>query len=91
MAFYLFKKIVNNCEQATLLILKKNEQGLSLKERLKLFYHLLFCDLCKRFGSQTLFVDDALHKCCDHLSYFPTHILSEELKKKIQQLVDNVN
>jgi hypothetical protein len=90
MAFYLFRKIVFNCEQATLLILKKNEHGLSLKEKLKLFYHLLFCDPCKRFGTQTLIIDDAVHKCSEHLSHFPSHTLPEESKKKMQQLVDNL-
>jgi hypothetical protein len=49
---YLFRKTVYNCRQATLLSIKKEEGKITLVESLKLRYHLLFCDPCRRFIEQ---------------------------------------
>ena len=91
MALYLFRKIVFNCEQATFLMVKKTEQKLSVKERLKLFYHLLFCDPCKRFKLQTQIIDKSLHDCHEHLSHHPSEMLSTESKEKIQRTIDSIS
>lgn len=91
MALYLFMKIVFNCEHATFLMARKTEQKLSLKERLKLFYHLLFCDPCKRFKVQTQLIDKTLHDCREHLSHHPSQMLSSASKEKIQRTIDSTD
>ena len=90
MALYIFRKIIFNCEQATFLLAKKSEQKLSLKERAKLFYHLLFCDPCRRFKVQTQIIDKTLHDCREHLSHHPSQTLSAEAKEKIQRSIDSI-
>ena len=91
MKFYLFRKIVFNCKQATFLITKKSERRLSIPENLKLFYHLLFCEPCKDFSKQSHIIDDAMHHCQEELSQHPPHILPEDSKKKIQEMIDDNN
>lgn len=49
---YPFRKIVFDCKQATLLSIKKAEGKISFIERVKLSYHLLYCDPCRRFIRQ---------------------------------------
>lgn len=49
---YPFRRIVFDCKQATLLSIKKAEGKISLFERLKLSYHLLYCDPCRQFIKQ---------------------------------------
>jgi hypothetical protein len=89
MKFYLFKKTIYNCKQATFLITKKSEQKLSIAENLKLFYHLLFCDPCKEFAKQSHIIDGAMHDCQETLSQHPPHVLPEAAKKKIQEMIDS--
>ena len=50
------KKLIINCEKATFLISKKEEDKLSLSERIDLFFHLSICKLCKQFESQTKYI-----------------------------------
>lgn len=54
---YLFRKTVFDCRQATLLSIKREEGRITLVELLKLRYHLLFCDPCKRFIGQWQLLD----------------------------------
>lgn len=49
MGIYPFKKIVFNCKQATLLSLKKEQGKISFIEKIKLAYHLFYCDPCQHF------------------------------------------
>jgi hypothetical protein len=49
---YPFRKTVFNCKQATLLSIKKDEGKITPTERLKLWYHLLYCGPCNRFIAQ---------------------------------------
>jgi hypothetical protein len=91
MSVYLFRKIVFNCKQATLFIIKKSERKLSVTERFKLFYHLLFCGPCKKFAEQSLLMDEALQHFHDHLAHHPSHTLPERSKGKMQQLIDEIN
>jgi hypothetical protein len=46
-----FKKTLYNCKQATLLSLKRDEGRISLVERVKLAYHLLYCEPCRKFNA----------------------------------------
>jgi len=82
-----FKKTLYNCKQATLLIVKKSETSLSLKERCQLFYHLLFCDPCNNFKKQSGEIDKMLHSFNDHLSQHPSHHLPDKKKQEIDTLL----
>ena len=89
MKIYLFKKTVLDCKQATLLSLKKEEGKASISERVKLFYHLLFCIYCKRFIKQSSIINHIGKGIANSIFTNPPHILSAIIKEDIQKQIDN--
>jgi hypothetical protein len=81
---YLFRKTVYNCKQATQLALKKEEGDISLAERAKLFYHLLYCYSCRFFVKQSRLIDQTTKRVMDEKLESPPYQLSDEKKKAIQ-------
>lgn len=90
MKIYPFKKTVFNCKQATLLSLQKEEGTISVKERLKLFYHLLYCKYCKRFVKQSSIINAKNTDFSNSLFTHPPHLLSPQKKELIQQQIDTL-
>ena len=78
---YPFRSIVYNCKQATLLSIKKAEGKISSLEAVKLQYHLMFCDPCRRFIQQWEMLDGSKKQLVD----FPLFKLSEEARSRIQR------
>jgi hypothetical protein len=76
-----FRKTMFNCKQATLLSIKKEEGKITPVERLKLWYHLLYCDPCRRFIYQW----SVLTK-----KKFTLISMSDQAKKRIQQKIDEM-
>lgn len=89
MKIYLFKKTVLDCKQATLLSLKKEEGKISIPERVKLFYHLLYCIYCRRFVKQSSIINQMGKAVADSIFTHPPHSLSEKIKDDIQHQIDN--
>ncbi len=85
---YLFRKIVFNCKQATLLSLKKEEGKASLKERVALWYHLLYCDSCRRFVVQSKKMDKFLSDIKNQEKQQPANQLPDDVKKRLQDQID---
>ncbi len=56
---YLFKNIIFDCKQATLLSLKRDQGKITFIESVRLKYHLLFCDPCRQFIAQSHQIDKA--------------------------------
>jgi uncharacterized membrane protein len=88
MAIYLFRKIVFNCKQATLLSLKKEEGKASLKERALLWYHLLYCNSCRRFVIHSKKMNNFLSDLNKQETGQPTHIIPDDVKKVLQDRID---
>lgn len=86
--FYPFRKTVFDCKQATLLSVKRDEGTITLFERVKLAYHLLYCDPCRRFIAQSAMIDNATSSLGEALSAAPPFALPDALKEKIQQEID---
>jgi hypothetical protein len=89
MKVYLLKKTVFNCKQATLLSLKKEEGKISILERAKLSYHLLYCSYCRNFVKQSSIINDIGKGIIDSFFTHPPHTLSAKVKESIQQQIDN--
>ena len=89
MKVYPFKKTVFNCKQATLLSLKKEAGKISIFERVKLFYHLLYCSPCKRFVKQSSVINQIGIEVISSIFTHPPHTLSATIKDNIQQQIDN--
>jgi hypothetical protein len=79
------KKIIYNCKQATLLSLKKEEGRASVKERIQLWVHLLYCVFCRRFVQQSKHINHAMHHLAQQQGQQPVHQLPESLKATLQQ------
>jgi hypothetical protein len=46
-----------NCKESTRLTIKKEENKLTLREKLELSFHLLICKYCKSFSKQSLWIN----------------------------------
>jgi L-lactate utilization protein LutB len=89
MKVYLFKKTVFDCKQATMLSLKKEEGKITIMERVKLFYHLLYCIYCRRFVKQSSIINHIGKDVINSIFTHPPHTLSAAIKEDIQQQIDN--
>jgi hypothetical protein len=67
------------CKQATLLICKKQEHSLTLRERFQLYVHLYLCVFCRRFLKQTRMISKEAGKVASEQK------LSEEEKRKMSK------
>ncbi|MDN3654837.1 hypothetical protein QWZ08_04305 [Ferruginibacter paludis] len=89
MKIYLFRKTVFDCKQATLLSLKKEGGKITIMERVKLFYHLLYCVYCRRFEKQSSIINHLGEGVINSIFTDPPHTLSDKAKENIQQQIDN--
>lgn len=49
-----------SCREATRLVARSMEQRLTWKERLALRFHLMMCDVCRRYRDQLIWLDRTL-------------------------------
>jgi hypothetical protein len=80
-------KIAYNCRKATLLIEKKQLDGLSLREKLELKIHLAGCIVCRVFERQSILINRMVHD----LLYSPKVTglkLDEKYKKQLQERIE---
>ncbi len=87
---YLFRKTVFNCHQATLLSIKRDQGAINLFERLKLSYHLLYCDPCRQFITQSRKLDQAGRELNQMMSSRPPFALTEAAKGRMQKIVETL-
>lgn len=87
---YLFKKTVYNCHQATLLSIKRDQGAITLFERVKLGYHLMYCDPCRRFIVQSQKLDHAGQDLSERLSIRPPFSLSDQARVRLQKITDTL-
>ena len=78
---YLFSKTVFDCRQATFLSVKKDEGTITPFERAKVWYHMLYCEPCRRFARQWDFLKQAKRPTSFALQ--PPFTLSAEAREKI--------
>jgi hypothetical protein len=84
---YLFKKIVFDCHQATFLSIKKDAGTITLIERLKLSYHLLYCDPCRQFIKQSHAIDRSGKTFHDMLASNPPFRLPDHVRDDLAKLL----
>lgn len=78
-----------SCEQAGLLLSKKQHQSLSYFDTIKLKLHLIVCKVCRIYKIEI----DLLHNDLQHLNMCSVegcshHILSTDQKKKITSSIE---
>lgn len=78
-----------SCEEASLLLLKKEENKISQYEKIQLWLHLSVCELCREFQQQNRFINKNLEL------YFNNHEdnieLSQEQKEKMKDSLQERN
>lgn len=65
---------MRNCRDITLLISKELDNESTLAERFAVGLHVLMCNRCKNFQTQSTFISKAAHRFTEHLG--------EEIEKK---------
>jgi len=83
-----FPHIVYDCKQATLLSIKREEGKITLFERTKLTYHLLYCGPCRRFIEQWYGLK---RKSAGLLAAKPPFSIPSEVRDRIQKQMDLMN
>lgn len=87
---YPFKKTIFDCKQATLLSIKKEQGAITFPERIKLRYHLLFCDPCRRFIDQSKKIDDAGRALDQQMLAHPPFRLSDDTRERMKKIVESL-
>ena len=85
----LLRKVMYNCKEATLLIVKREQEQLSLLARFKLYYHLLNCGVCRSFQAQSMFINSLTHKIAGSLDFDPPYKLSDAAVKRLGIMISD--
>ncbi len=67
------------CRQATLLVSKREERALTIRERFQLYVHLAICVFCRRFIKQTKSISRAAKEI------LPEEKLTPDEKRKMAE------
>lgn len=76
-------KLMYSCQEATQMVIKKEEEKLKFTEMVKLKMHLLMCGACKAFEKQTELINKILKN-----HQFKTKMpdaYKQEISKKIEE------
>ncbi|MEP6950325.1 MAG: hypothetical protein ABI863_13655 [Ginsengibacter sp.] len=81
------EKIAYNCRQATLLIEKKQDTELVVREKLELKLHLSGCHICRVYEQQSILINSMISKLLkgtrQNIKLDPT--FKENLQRRIDQ------
>jgi hypothetical protein len=70
------------CTHATFLMIKREENVLSLREKIQLYIHLTICEFCRRFLKQTKLIAKAVQNITSDEK------LSAEEKTRMKELLN---
>jgi hypothetical protein len=80
-----FKRILNNCVEASLLSLKDKEEKITFKEKFEMKFHIFFCKCCKNFIKQSPMIDESMKAYLKDIYIKPPVKASEEFKARLKQ------
>jgi hypothetical protein len=80
-----FNRILNNCNDTSLLLLKSKEGKVTPRQRLEMRFHTYFCKCCQNFEKQSGLIDKSLRAYFRDIAISPPVKPSEEFKKKIRE------
>jgi hypothetical protein len=81
-------KILNNCNQVSMLSLQAKETKLTTKQKFEIKFHIMFCKCCKNFNIQSNKIDASLHSLFKNFEKNPPTKASDELKNKLKNMLD---
>ena len=80
-----FKRILNNCDEVSLLALKSKEENIPTKQRLEMQFHIFFCRCCKNFIKQSSLIDVSLKEYFKELYKNPLVKASDDFKSRMKE------
>lgn len=83
------KNTLFNCREATYLIEKKTDSGITFKQNLQLYLHLLGCGMCKLYKRQSAVIQKLISDMMAEMDESGEIKLSDETKKRLQNEIDS--
>ncbi len=83
--YYKYLRLI--CEEATLLIAKRQETALTWQERIKLRFHTSICEPCTRFAEQVVLLDASLNRFFKAEPSQPQQ-LSDSKKADLERMIE---
>ena len=84
----LISRLLLSCEQASILVIKKEENKLSQTEKFQLWMHSSICGLCKEFDGQNNFINTQVQYLPSHfwpqLKELPGHLTYDGSPKELE-------
>ena len=80
-----FKRILQNCEEASMLALKQRDVSLPLKQKLEMKVHLFFCSCCANFVKQSEKIDLSLGGFFQHIDEEPPFTANGDFKAMLKE------
>ena len=82
-------RLMPDCKEITLLIVKEQEVTLSLKEKFDMHFHLMICKFCKAFRIQSGVLHQHIRRVAHNESeYVVKNTLDPQKKAAIQDAVE---
>ena len=82
-----FKRILNNCVEASLLSLKNEEEKITLKQKFEMKFHIFFCKCCQNFTKQSPIIDESLKAYFKDIDTKPPLKASDDFKVRMKDLL----
>lgn len=79
------RRILNNCDKASLLALKSKEEKITLQQRVEMNFHIFFCRCCKNFTKQSSKIDVSLNEHFKELDIKPPLKASDDFKARMKE------
>ncbi len=80
-----FKRILNNCVEASLLSLKNEEEKITFKQKMEMKFHILFCKCCKNFTKQSPMIDESMKAYFKDIENNPPVKASDDFKARMKE------
>ena len=76
-----------SCREASRLQSEALDRPLTFFQRLGLWFHLLICRWCRRYGKQIAFLRSTAHKCGEEEKHLPAQTLPEDAKERMKEAI----
>lgn len=80
-----FKRILNNCVEASLLALKDKEEKITLKQKFEMKFHIFFCKCCSNFTKQSSQIDESMKAYFQDMDSNPPVQASADFKARMKE------
>jgi hypothetical protein len=78
-------KILNNCEEVSLLALRSKEEQLPFLKRVELNVHLYYCRCCSNFVKQSKLMDKSLGNYFKSMADKPPIKATDDFKERLKE------